>query len=287
MIIGKSTKVYQVLINVIAGLIACLTIYPFIYVLMSSISSPDMVAAGKVLLLPKEITFAAYQKVFEQKEIWIGYGNTIFYTAYGTMVNLFLTTCGAYALSRKELRGRTFFTIFIALTMWFKPGMIPQYLNYKELGLLDTRTLIVWGFGIDAFNVILLRSFFESVPKSIDEAARIDGASQFQVLTKIYLPLSKAALATVGLFYAVSRWNGYFWAMITLRDSNKYPLQVVLKSFIAKMSDEVNGIDVVSELSQQTFIYATIVVAVLPIVMIYPYIQKYFVKGVMIGSLKG
>lgn len=263
-------------------------LFPVLYVLSASISSPDAVVSGKVILFPVDLTLDAYKAVFREPTIWRGYGNTIFYTVIGTLVSMLLTICGAYSLSKRRLRGRTFFNLMISFTLVFNAGMIPMYMNFRSLDLLDTRTGIIFGFAISTFNVIILRTFFQSVPEELEEAARIDGASEATIMTKIMLPLSKAALATVTLFYAVSRWNGYFWAMVLLRSESKVPLQVLLNRLVVQMkpSDSMMVTDS-SYLIAETVIYATIVVAVLPMMMFYPFIQKYFVQGVMIGSIKG
>ncbi len=268
------------------AVIALATLYPFVYVFSASISSADAVIRGKVLLFPKDITFESYTKVLSEKGIWIAYANTIFYTVAGVAANLFFTICGAYALSKKRLMGRTTISFFIALTMWFQAGMIPTYLNLRDMGMLDNRFTIIIAFAVTTFYVFLMRTFFQSIPEELEEASKVDGASDLQVLRLVYLPLSKAALATIGLFYAVLRWNGYFWAMIILKDENKVPLQVLLKKLIVEMNimDEMGDMSV---FSKETIIYATIVVSIIPIIAIYPFIQKYFVKGVMVGSIKG
>ncbi|WP_191561384.1 carbohydrate ABC transporter permease [Metabacillus idriensis] len=286
---SPGSKTADIVIYGIVGLIALLCIYPFIYVFSASISSADAVIKGDVLLLPKDITFDAYKQVLTEPGIWMAYGNTIFYTVVGTLFSMFVTICGAYPLSKKRLKGRSFFAFFIAFTMWFNAGIIPTYLNLKTLGLLDTRTAIIVGFAVSTFLVFIMRSFFQSVPDSLEESAKVDGANDFQILWKIFLPLSKPALITVGLFYAVNRWNGYFWSMIVLTDESKIPLQVLLKKLIVEMSvkeDMANSLDVASQSSAETVIYATIIVSILPIVAVYPYLQKYFVKGTMIGGIK-
>ncbi|MGM7722465.1 carbohydrate ABC transporter permease [Metabacillus sp. Hm71] len=283
------SKIADFMIYAVVGLIAIICIYPFIYVLSASISSSDAVLRGDVLLLPKDITFEAYKRVLEEPGIWVAYGNTIFYTVVGTLFSMFVTICGAYPLSRKRLKGRSFFAFFIAFTMWFNAGIIPTYLNLKELGLLDTRTAIIVGFAISTFLVFIMRSFFQSVPDSLEESAKVDGANDLQILWKIFLPLSKPALITVGLFYAVSRWNSYFWSMIVLNDESKIPLQVLLKKLVVDMSVKeqmANSLDTTSQYSAETVIYATIIVSIIPIVLVYPYLQKYFVKGTMIGGIK-
>ncbi|MEH7009915.1 carbohydrate ABC transporter permease [Neobacillus niacini] len=280
-------KMSSIIIYSILTLLAIVCVYPFIYVLSASISSSDAVLTGKVVLFPKDITFEAYSRILTEPGLWMAYGNTVFYTVVGVAVNLLLTICGAYPLAKKRLMGKSAIAFFVAFTMWFNAGLIPTYLNFKELGLLNTRTGIIIGFGISAFLVFILRSFFQSIPETLEESAKVDGANDWQILWKIYLPLSKPALVTVGLYYAVSRWNSYFWSMVLLQDEDKIPLQVLLKKLIVEMSAQENlMMDVSSKLSQETVIYATIMVSILPIVIIYPYLQKYFVKGTMIGGIK-
>ncbi|MFI8684998.1 carbohydrate ABC transporter permease [Rossellomorea sp. NPDC077527] len=283
------SKMADMGIYLLVGGLALLCIYPFIYVLSASISSSQSVIRGDVLLFPKDITFEAYTRVLTEPGIWIAYGNTIYYTVVGTAFSLFVTICGAYPLSKRRLKGRSAIAFFIAFTMWFNAGIIPTYLNLKDLGLLDTRTAIIVGFAVSTFLVFIMRSFFQNVPDSLEESAKVDGANDFQVLWKIFLPLSKPALITVGLFYAVNRWNGYFWSMIVLKDENKIPLQVLLKKLIVEMSvseQMMGAFDVASQYSKETIIYATIVISILPIVLVYPFLQKHFVKGTMIGGVK-
>jgi putative aldouronate transport system permease protein len=282
-------RISSIFIYLSLGILAVACLYPFIYVLSASISSGDAVRTGKVLLFPKDINFESYVRVLSEPGIWKAYGNTIFYTLVGTFVNLVLTTCGAYPLSKKRLSGKAFIAFFVAFTMWFNAGIIPTYLNFRELGLLDSRTGIIVGFGISAFLVFILRTFFQSIPDSLEESAKVDGANDLQILWKIFLPLSKPALITVGLYYAVSRWNGYFWAMILLKDDDLMPLQVLLKKMIVELSvkeEFMTGVDLSAKFSTETIIYATIVISVIPIVAVYPFLQKYFVKGTMIGGIK-
>lgn len=290
MIESRGEKIFRVINYTVLGIFALLTLYPFIYVLSASISMPHNVVAGKVLLFPKDITFAAYTEVLTDPSIWMAYGNTIFYTVVGTAFSMLLTICGAYPLSKRRLHGRKFFTILVTVTMWFDAGMIPFYLNLKDMGMLNSRTTIIVAFAISVFNVILLRTFFEGIPAELEEAAKVDGATELQVLCKVYLPLSKASLATIGLFYAISRWNGYFWAMILLKDESKMPLQVLIKKLIMDnsfSSEYSTALDYTTKLSPETLTYATIIISIIPIIMVYPYIQKYFVKGVMVGAIKG
>ncbi|GHI00093.1 carbohydrate ABC transporter permease [Neobacillus kokaensis] len=284
-----SDKLSSGFIAIILILLSVVCLYPFVYVLSASFSSGNAVITGEVVLFPKDITLDSYKSILAKEGLWQAYGNTVFYTVAGTAFSILLTICGAYPLSKSRLRGRTFVAFFIAFTLWFGAGLIPTYLNFKELGLLDTRTSIIVGFAVSAFLVILLRTFFQSIPDSLEESAKMDGANDLQILRYIYLPLSKPALVTVGLIYAVGKWNSYFWAMILLKDENKIPLQVLLKKMIVEMSlnEELTGsMNAANTMSQETFIYATIIVSILPIVLVYPFLQKYFVKGTMIGGIK-
>lgn len=285
---SKGERVFNWVNIILLGIIGLLMLYPFWYVLVASFSDSQSVITGKVTLFPVGFNINAYKKVLEDSSIWIAYANTIYYTVFGTIISMFLSILGAYPLSKKRLAGRKFFNIMLMFTMWFNAGTIPVFLNLRDLGLLNTRFAILVAFACSAFNVVLLRNFFESVPDSLEESAAIDGANDVYTMFKIYLPLSMPALATVGLFYAVSRWNGYFWAMLIFRDDSKIPLQVLLKKLIVDMSTtDADMMDMARTYGKETVSYATIIVAVLPILIVYPYIQKFFVKGVMIGAVKG
>ncbi|NQX45918.1 carbohydrate ABC transporter permease [Paenibacillus tritici] len=285
---SRGEKLFYRFNYVFLTLLMIIVLFPVLYVLSASFSSPDAVVSGRVILFPVEPTLDAYKAVFREPTIWLGYANTLFYTVAGTLVSMVLTICGAYSLSKRRLKGRKAINLMISFTLVFNAGIIPIYMNFRSLDLLDTRSAIIFGFAISTFNVIILRTFFQSVPEELEEAARIDGASEATILLQIMLPLSKAALATVTLFYAVGRWNGYFWAMVLLRSEDKVPLQVLLNRLVVQMkpSDSMMVTDS-SYLIAETVIYATIVVAVLPMMLFYPFIQKYFVHGVMIGSIKG
>jgi putative aldouronate transport system permease protein len=264
------------------------TLYPFIYVLVASVSSGAAVTSGRVMLWPVDVTLAAYERVLSDRMFWISYGNTFIYTFGGTAMSLLIMVPGAYALSRKRLRGRTMFNLLIAFTLWFNAGMIPFFLNMRDLGLLDSRFGIIIGFACNAFNVILLRNFFEAVPKSFEEAAKMDGASELQLLWKVFIPLSKPAIVTVALFCIVSRWNGYFWSMVLLRGEEKIPLQVYLKRIIVDLSsnDEFASSLLTAEYSFETITAAIMVASIIPVLIIYPYAQKYFSKGILLGGVK-
>lgn len=287
--LSKGEKAFSVCNHIFLALLALSTVYPFLYVLSASISSGDAVVTGKVMFWPVDLTFDAYKQVLKENSLWMAYANTIFYTLAGTVVNVMFTIFGAYPLSKKRLLGRGAIGFFIAFTMLFSAGMIPFYLNLRELGLINTRTAIIFAFAISTFNVVILRSFFQSIPEDLEEAAKVDGATDAQVLWRIVLPLSKPSLAAISLFYAINRWNGYFWAMVILKDEDKIPLQVLLNKLVVSMkpTEDMLMTTDVAAFSQETVIYATIVLSVVPIVAVYPFIQKYFVKGVMIGSIKG
>ena len=285
---SKGEKLFYAINYVLLTLIAILCIYPLIYILSASFSSSSEVIGGNVILLPKGLTLESYQRVLSNSSIWLAYGNTIFYTVAGVAVSMVLTILGAYSLSKKRLMGRRFFGFFISLTLWFQAGTIPTYLTIVNLHMLDSRWGILIPFALSAFNVIVLRTYFEGIPDALEEAARIDGASDPYILFKIYLPLAMPSLATVALFYAVSRWNGYFWAMVLLQTDSKIPLQVVLKKMIVEIAAVSDSkVDMTQKISQETFIYATIVVSILPMVAFYPFIQKYFIKGMTVGAVKG
>lgn len=284
-------KTLTAFIYVILAVCGIISFYPFIYVLSSSLSSGNSVTMGKVLLFPVEFTIDAYKYVLSDKVFWISYANTIFYTVVGTFYSMVISSTGAYALSRKKLRFRKFFNLMVVFTMWFNAGIIPSYLNYKDLGIRDSRMGIIVAFGVTAFNIILLKNYFESVPESLEQAAMIDGASDFRIFWNIFLPLSKPALVTVTLYYAIGRWNGFFWSMILITDINKTPLQVYLRKMIVdkeQLADEVASALFTSSAtySLDTIIYAIIVCSMIPVILVYPYIQKYFTKGIMLGGVK-
>ena len=289
-------KIFNVFNIVFMILLIIATLYPLWYVLIASFSNPISVARGAVRLLPDNVELDAYRTVFSQTQwfegreirvIWTAYGNTIFYSVVGTAVNMIFTVLAAYPLSKMRLRGRKFITLFFLFFMWFSAGMVPTFFNFQRLGLLDTRAAIIFAFAISPFFIILMRTFFENIPNELEESARIDGAGDITILTRIYLPLSTAALATITMFYFVDRWNAFFWAMLLLRNPGRIPLQVVLRRLIVEANFALEHIDVADNISVQTLIYATIVVAVIPMIALYPFVQRFFVKGVMVGAIKG
>jgi len=285
---SRGDKFFAVVVSVLIGMFTIATLYPFIYIAAVSFSSGFAAQAGKVVLAPIQVTTEAYKYILVQPEFWISYRNTFIYTIGGTIMSLLFIIPGAYALSRPQLFGRRFFNLFIAFTMWFNAGLIPFYLNMRDLSLLDSMFGIILAFAINAFNIILLRNFFEAIPESFEEAARMDGANDFQVLWKVFIPLSKPAIATITLFCIVSRWNGFFWAMVLLKSEEKIPLQVFLRHTLANLSDNdefaITQLD--AAYSAETVTAAIIVCSIIPVLLVYPWIQKYFEKGILLGGVK-
>ena len=271
--------------------LACL--YPFVYAISASISGAHAVDYGKVVLFPKDIQFQAFARMFNDNMFWNSYSNTLFLTFYGTIWALFVAILGAYALSKKRLLFRRFFNFFLVFTMLFSAGLVPQYLNYLDtkdvfntVGIMDDKWLVVIAMGMAAMNIILLRNAFEGVPSEIEEAAVVDGATEFQVLSKVYIPMSKSTIATVALFFAISRWNGYFWARQMISNSNEHPLQVFIRLRLEEFTDPDYMTGWAEPYSSDSVIYALIVCSIVPILIIYPFIQKYFAKGVNMGGVK-
>jgi multiple sugar transport system permease protein/putative aldouronate transport system permease protein len=269
--------------------------YPLLIIVSTSFSSPSAVAGGKVRLLPVDFSLAGYQAVFQYRDIWVGYANTAFYTATGTLLNTAMTVAAAYPLSRKDFKARNVIMVFFTFTMFFSGGMIPTYLVVGKLGLLNTRAAMILPTAMSVFNVIITRTFFQSnIPDELLESAKIDGCSDFKFIAYFVIPLSGAILAVNALFYAVGHWNAFYSAFLYLTDSRLMPLQIKLRTILImnqidmKMfaSADPSLMNRKAELSQ-LIKYALIVVASLPVLCIYPFVQKFFVKGVMIGSIKG
>ena len=271
--------------------IACL--YPFLYAISASVSGKHAVEYGEVILLPKDIQFDAFAKMFNDNMFWNSYSNTLFLTIYGTVWSLLYSILGAYALSKKRLLFRKTFNFFLVFTMWFSAGLVPQYLNYlatkdvfNSVGITDDKWLVVIAMGMAAMNIILLRNAFEGVPSEIEEAAVVDGATEFQVLSQVYIPMSKSTIATVALFFAISRWNGYFWARQMISNKNEHPLQVFIRLKLEEFTDPEAMAGWNEVYASDSVIYALIVCSIVPILIIYPFIQKYFAKGVNVGGVK-
>lgn len=286
--LGEKTFDVSNYLLLIAGSIAFL--YPLWFVFISSFSSSTAVAAGSVTLWPQGFNTDAYERVFNDSKVWRAYANTFFYVGVGTSVNLLLTTLGAYPLSRRDLKGRTWIMLFIVFTMFFSGGLIPAYLNVRDLGLFDTRWAIILPSAISVYNLIVMRTFFQTtIPEGLIESAKIEGASEYKILWKIILPLSMPVVAVMTLFYAVAHWNSWFEAMIYLQDRKLYPLQLILREILvlSRTNEMLGGVgsgDVANV--SESIKYATIVIATVPILVIYPFLQKYFAKGVMLGGVK-
>ncbi len=277
--------------NVIVLLfIALICLYPIYYCMVASLSDPTaLAAAGGFMLWPKGIQFGAYKSVFANHEIFSGYLNTFFYVIAGTLLNLFLTLIGAYVLSRQKLTLKRFLNLFVTLTMFISGGMIPLYLVMKGLNLLDARVGIILVTAVNTYNLIMARTYFSTIPQSLEEAARVDGAGEIRILFEIMIPLAGPIIAVLGLYYAVSHWNSWFNEMIYLSDRGKYPIQLFLREILILNEVSAASQDFAADKMPlaESIKYATIVVATVPILFVYPFVQKHFVKGVMVGAVKG
>ncbi|MCM3127455.1 MULTISPECIES: carbohydrate ABC transporter permease [unclassified Paenibacillus] len=269
-------------------LIMVLCAYPMLYIFNSSISDPEQLLASRsLMLIPEGLSFEAYSKVFQNPKIYSGYLNTLFYVIVGTALNLVMTTLAAYALSRPDLYGRSFFMKLITFTMFFSGGMIPTFLLVQNLGLLDTRWAMILPAAINTFNFIIMRTNFMNIPLGLIESAKIDGANDFKILLRIVVPLSKPILAVMTLYYAVDHWNDFMGPLLYLRSQELYPIQIVLRDILLSNSTEAMGsANDTGFAIGENIKYATIIISTLPILMIYPFIQKYFVQGALIGAIK-
>lgn len=277
------------IIYFIVAFAAAITLYPFIYVLSNSFSAPSEVIKRTIILLPRRVTLSNYQELLKENEVWIAYYNTIWYTIVGTVVNIVLTTMGAYALSVRRFFLRKQISLLIVITMFIAGGIIPLYIIVNSLHLYDTRWSLIFPTAINAYNLIVARSFFESIPDAMAESAYVDGANDISVLIRIIVPVSKAILAVLIIFYAVGHWNEYFNAIIYISNRSLKPIQVYLRDILI-----VNTFNAQTEtaigneraLQFEAFKFSCIIIMVLPITIIYPFFQKHFVKGVMIGAIK-
>ncbi len=288
-----SELIFRVLSCTLLTVFALCCLYPFVYAISASISGRHAVEYSEVVLFPKDVQFEAFALMFKDNMFWNAYSNTIFLTLYGTLWAMGVAILGAYALSKKRLLFRKVFNFFLVFTMWFSAGIVPQYLNYldtqavfRSIGIMDDKWLVVIAMGMAAMNIILLRNAFENVPSEIEEAAVVDGATEFQVLRKVFIPMSKSTIATVALFFAISRWNGYFWARQMISNTNEHPLQVFIRLKLEQFTDpdQMTGWD--KNYASDSVIYALIVCSIIPILVIYPFIQKYFAKGTNMGGVK-
>jgi putative aldouronate transport system permease protein len=266
------------------------TLYPMYYIAIVSFSDGKEVLLGRVRFWPRGINLASYQMVLRDPIIIRSLFNSIFYTSFGTLINLVLSTLCAYPLSRRDFSGRKWLTLYVAITMFFQGGLIPLYLVVLQLGLLDTMWAIVLVPAINAFYMFIMRTYFQGQPTALHEAAIIDGANDIQILARIVVPLAKPIMATMLLFYAVQHWNSFFHALIFLTEKKRYPLQLILRSVVVESTfEQMNDIGAATDFMvvEKTIRFSVIMVSTLPILLVYPFLQKYFVKGVMIGALKG
>jgi putative aldouronate transport system permease protein len=287
---GKGDRLFQAILAIIMFIMTLIFAYPMIYVVSKSISNPIMLAKETLYLLPKGFSTLAFERVFENSRIWVGYGNTLWYVVIGTSINILLTLSMAYVLSIKEFSGRKIIMMLVTFTMLFSGGLIPLYIQINKLGLYDTRWALVLPAAIQVWYLIIARTFFMGIPKALSESARIDGANDLGILFRIILPVSTPIIAVLTIYYAVYHWNSYMPALLYIPTVDKQPVQLFLMKLLIQddpalqleVEDAVDKMFVQNQLK-----YAAIVITMLPILMIYPMFQKYFVKGVMVGSIKG
>ena len=285
-------KLFYAACYLITALFMLAVLYPLVYILSASFSSADAITSGRMWLFPVDFSLVGYRYILKYDAIWLGYRNTLFYTFAGTLINVAMTITCAYGLSRRGMRGRRFFTMLFTFTMIFSGGMIPNYLLMKDLKILNTVWCMLLPGSISAYNLIVAKTFIEnSIPGDLLEAARIDGCSDVRFFFSIVLPLSKAILAVLLLMYAAAHWNAYFNAFLYLTDKRLYPLQIFLRQILVQsnMSADMLDPEAMAQMQtlQQILKYAVIVVSTAPMLCLYPFVQKYFRQGVMIGSIKG
>ncbi|MDR6553248.1 carbohydrate ABC transporter permease [Paenibacillus qinlingensis] len=289
--ISFSDRIFVSINHILLLLLVVVTLYPMIYVTFSSISDGAQLITHKGFLYrPLGFSLEAYKSVFKNPAILKGYRNTLFILVFGVATNLIVTALGAYVLSRKNVMWNKIFMFIVVLTMFFSGGLIPIYLVVKGVGLIDSLWATILPFAVNTFNLIIMRTAFMAVPESLEESAKMDGANHFTILFRIIIPLSMPVIAVMILYYAVEKWNGWFYASIFIKDRDLYPLQLTLREILIAnntemMSTGANQAD--QHQIGETIKYATIMVASVPILILYPFVQKYFVKGVMIGAVKG
>lgn len=289
----KRVQLFDVIVFIISLIMVIVVLYPLILVLSNSISKPAYVSTGQVLLFPKGLTLDGYQAVFKNKDIMLGYGNTIFYTVTGVLATLVVTLPAGYAFTKKELPGNGILMKLFMFTMYFGGGLVPTFLVVNDIGLYNTRAIIILIGVFSVYNCIICRSFFNAIPSELEEAAEMDGSGPIRTFFKIVLPLSKALIGVITLWSMVGHWNAYFEAMIYLKDKDKQPLQLVLRRILilaqqAAQGGEDMGDYAMTLMEREALLrYSIIVVSSLPLLIVYPFLQKYFDKGVLIGSVKG
>lgn len=283
----------KVVIYVLLGLFSATIIVAFLHLLSLSFSPSHIATKGGLHLWPKEFTLDNYAEVFTNKYIWNGYKNTLIRTCIGTLTQLFMTALGAYVLSKRYFPHRTFWTLFVVFTMFFSGGLIPSFLLIQDLGLLDSYAVMIVPGLVGTYNLVIMRNFFQSLPEEIEESAMIDGAGRFRTFVQIILPMSKPILATVALWLAVGHWNAWYDVLIYIQDETKFTLQIILRRILITGSQDIMSMDSTSGSASQDMISseglkaASIYVATLPILCVYPFVQRYFTKGIMVGALKG
>ena len=290
--LSREDRIFETLLMFFSIVLLFIVLYPIYFILVASISDPSAVANGQTLLLPKGVTLDGYKEVFKNSDIWIGYRNTIIYTVTGTLIALVVNIPSGYVLSRDDLVGRPFITWFYMLTMFIGGGLIPTFLTVQELGLYDNPLVMVLPFSVSVYNIIVARSFFKSsLPADLWESARLDGCGNIMFFVRIAIPLSKAIIAVIGLWTAVGLWNSYFNALIYLKNSDYYPLHLILRNILIVSSSSASmGTGEAAQIALRNanlMKYAVIVISSAPIMCLYPPLQKYFNQGVMVGSVKG
>ncbi|HEY9575703.1 MAG TPA: carbohydrate ABC transporter permease [Lachnospiraceae bacterium] len=291
--LGARDLVFLVVVYASVIALSVMILYPLWFVVIASISNPDMVATGRVLLLPKKITLEGFKYILRDRRIWLGYYNTVRYTGVGTLLALFITIPAGYALSRRDMMGRGLIMKLLIITKYFSGGLIPTYLVVKSLRLVNTPYVLMILGSFSVFNLILCRTYFaNTMPLELQEAAEIDGCSIFQYFMKVVLPLSKSIIAIMVLYYAVGHWNAFFNGLIYVTDNKLYPLQLILRDILIggqSVDPTVTDPEALEMMRQiaRTIKYGVIIVSSLPVLILYPFVQKYFVKGIMVGSVKG
>lgn len=286
----QSNVIFYRLVKVILGVLTAIIIYPLYFIVIASISDPDAVLAGEVFLYPVKVTFSGFTKILEESSVWRGYLNTIIYTVLTVIFSLFVTIPAGWTLSRKNLPFKKFLMIYFIIPMFFGGGLIPFYNIMSRLGLVNTIWAVIIPSILSVWNLFMTKTFFaSSIPESLIEAAKIDGAGQFKTFLIVVLPLAKPIIAVMALYYAIGQWNSYFNAMIFLQDEKLYPLQLVLKEILIATESTVGGSGetILEQYRMATQIkYVSVIISSLPVLMLYPFVQKYFEQGVLIGSLK-
>lgn len=293
---AKSDKIFDICNKLLVWFFIIIISYPLLYICFASISDPNYVHSGEMWLLPKDITFEGFKRIFASDDIWIGYRNTIFYTLLGTLINLAVTLPCAYALARQELVGRGIIMGLLIFTMFFDGGLIPTYLLVRDLGMFNTIWAMVIPGAASVWNIIVTMTFFKvTIPRGLEEAAEVDGASVFRTFWQIVLPLSAPIIAVMALFYGVGHWNQYFSGLIYLTDRDLFPLQLILREILieqeitAELMIQGTNIQAIGEQARiaASIKYAVMIVSAAPLLILYPFLQRFFIKGVMIGSVKG